>query len=105
MDQGFQLRDGEVQRFGRGIYLTPDRNEALGFGRDIIEVEVVACDIHDIQYEIIAREYDLDYEEQEGYPKLEQYAKDCKHKAVSVLYSESDIEIVVYDLEIIKIVA
>jgi len=104
LDSGFKLRNGEVQRFGKGIYLTPDKNEALGFGKDIITVQIPDCYIHSMEYKTIAKKYGLSFEEQEGEPQIECYAKKFNHKAISIKYNKLDQEVIVYDVEIIKIV-
>jgi hypothetical protein len=98
LEEGFSL-PSEPGIWGTGIYLTDSLEDALKYGKAVLEVEWDNNNTLQITYELdipILFPY-LSFEEEEGEPLIQQYIASIQKEAVSVRYSDECTNLVVYD--------
>lgn len=101
MKNGFRLPD-ESGRWGKGIYFaTTDNWQISSFGNTVIKAVVDSQDIFSRKYELIARDYNLDLEEPEGYTQMDEFVtRVLGYKGIAIDYENNeyeDIEVCIYD--------
>lgn len=102
LKEGFILAYG---RFGEGAYFTSNLDEAKGFGSEICKVSVPEDKVLKIYYPDLINNYpDLSIEEEEGVTELRDFVLSKGCLAVEIRYVSGDIELCVYDPNIIKII-
>ncbi|MEJ1517397.1 hypothetical protein R3O67_29735 [Bacillus cereus] len=105
IENGFCLPD-ESGRWGKGIYFaTTDNWQISSFGNTVIKVVVDCHEILSRKYKLIARDYNLDLDEPEGYTHMDEFVtRILGYKGIAIDYENNeyeDIEVCIYDKSIL----
>jgi len=90
---GFVLSYG---RFGIGAYFSSNLEESKNFGPEILKIEVSSNKVKEIYYP------DLSIDEEEGISELKEYVISQGYLAASIKYVSNDVELCIYDTDIIN---
>lgn len=91
---GFRKNYG---RWGTGAYFAGNFEYAQGFGQHIITVLVDDAKLFIMNYKDIAKVYNLDEEEEEGFPQIETYVLQKGYDGILIKYAENDVEVCIYN--------
>jgi hypothetical protein len=97
---GFVLSYG---RFGIGAYFSSNLEESKNFGPEILKIEVSSNKVKEIYYPDLIKIYpDLSIDEEEGISELKEYVISQGYLAASIKYVSNDVELCIYDTDIIN---
>lgn len=103
LKEGFKTNYG---RFGEGVYFSNNRDEALTFGNELIEIDSLDhTRITSVYYPDLIRLYpDLSVDEEEGLPELkDRIVNRFKKDGVILTYASGEKELCIYNTNIIKL--
>lgn len=103
-EKGFSIPD-DYGIWGSGVYFTKDKSEASQYGNSMVEIEVKASDIVELDYkkDVSKLFSSLSVEDEEGTPQMKDYILKMGKSGVVIRYSEDDVNLIVYDTSIIKL--
>lgn len=91
-------------RFGVGVYFSSNLEEAKNFGSEVCKAIIPKESIKEIYYPTLISIYpDLAIDEEEGVPALREYILSLGYLAVAIEYVTGEVELSVYDTNIIEI--
>lgn len=102
-DHGLKIRQDQYGRFGYGVYfMIDDSFGEYGDGLSVI-CDVDSKYIYQMSQEEVMYLYPEVYYDEDGDPDIQDFVKQMDYKGVAIPYSNGDVEVVIYDENIIKI--